>query len=117
MVRCIVECLSDTVEGEFCPSSSSSAAAADGCYYPPPAPGLALICNPAPAHRAGAAAFPRLLDAAGLTHVKIAVTSALLRCGMEEETEDVGLEIFAVTHRGTKLPRVDDVGDGWVDWI
>lgn len=78
---------------------------------------MAFICNPAPAHRVGASALPGLIDAAGLAYVKVSVTSPILRCGMEEETEDVALELFAVARKPQLLPRVDDVGEGWVNYV
>lgn len=80
--------------------------------------GVGLIVNPAPAHRAGAAALPGLLADAGFRVVKTRVTSALLRVGMEEETEDVTLEFFAVTWAGSGAvaPDISDAGDAWVDW-
>ena len=98
VVRCIIECLSSDSSAEL----TSGERDAPGSSTGP----LALICNPAPAHRAGAAALPGLLDAAGLFHVKVAVTSALLRCGMEEETADVALELFAVA-RAAEVGRGD----------
>ena len=80
--------------------------------------GVGLVVNPAPAHRAGAAALPGLLAGAGFRVVKTRVTSALLRVGMEEETEDVALEFFAVTWAGSGAvaPDISDAGDAWVDW-
>ena len=46
------------------------------------------------------------------------MTSALLRVGMEEETEDVALEFFAVTwaESGAVTPDISDAGDAWVEW-
>ena len=43
------------------------------------------------------------------------MTSALLRVGMEEETEDVALEFFAVTwaESGAVTPDISDAGDAW----
>ena len=58
-----------------------------------------------------------LLAGAGFRVVKTRVTSALLRVGMEEETEDVALEFFAVTWAGSaRSRRIFQTGDAWVDW-
>lgn len=80
--------------------------------------GVGLIVNPSPAHRAGADALPGLLAHAGFRVVKTKVTSALLRVGMEEETEDVALEFFAVTwaESGAVTPDISDAGDAWTEW-
>ena len=69
-------------------------------------------------YRAGADALPGLLAHAGFRVVKTKVTSALLRVGMEEETEDVALEFFAVTwaESGAVTPDISDAGDAWVEW-
>ena len=104
VVRCLAECLSRGNIGDGSGGDQRRA-------------GVALICNPAPAHRVGAVALPGLLSAAGLVHVKAAVTSPILRCGMEEETEDVALELYAVARLADDLPALDDVGDQWVDHV
>ena len=46
------------------------------------------------------------------------VTSALLRGGMEEETEDIVLQMFAVKKRGSEavLPDLRDAGDAWPEF-
>ena len=59
-----------------------------------------------------------MLAHAGFRVVKTKVTSALLRVGMEEETEDVALEFFAVTwaESGAVTPDISDAGDAWTEW-
>jgi hypothetical protein len=42
--------------------------------------------------------------------------SAILRVGIEEETEDVALDLFAISRDAEELPSLDDVGDGWVNY-
>jgi len=81
--------------------------------------GVALICNPAPEHRAGAAELPDALEANGLEWVRRRVASPMLRVGMEEETEDVALDVFAIRARGAavELPDVEDVGEAWVRYV
>ena len=67
-----------------------------------PERGVAVLCNPAPAHRAGAAEFLETLRRSSFEFSRVDVTSALLRVGMEEETEDITLQMFAVKKRGAR---------------
>ena len=81
--------------------------------------GVGLIVNPSPAPRRPARTrFPVCSRRAGFRVVKTKVTSALLRVGMEEETEDVALEFFAVTwaESGAVTPDISDAGDAWTEW-
>ena len=80
-----------------------------------PERGVAVLCNPAPAHRAGAAEFLESLRRSAFDFSTVDVTSPLLRVGMEEETEDVALQMFAVRKRGSEgvLPDLRDAGDAW----
>ena len=84
-----------------------------------PERGVAVLCNPAPAHRAGAAEFVATLrDSNAFEFCRVDVTSALLRVGMEEETEDIVLQMFAVKKRGSEavLPDLRDAGDAWPEF-
>jgi hypothetical protein len=81
--------------------------------------GVAVLCNPAPAHRAGAAEFVATLrNSNAFEFCRVDVTSALLRVGMEEETEDIVLQMFAVKKRGSEavLPDIRDAGDAWPEF-
>ena len=80
-----------------------------------PERGVAVLCNPAPAHRAGAAEFLESLRRSAFDFSTVDVTSPLLRVGMEEETEDIVLQMFAVKKResGGVLPDLRDAGDDW----
>jgi predicted nicotinamide N-methyase len=81
--------------------------------------GVAVLCNPAPAHRAGAAEFVATLrNSNAFEFCRVDVTSALLRVGMEEETEDIVLQMFAVKKRGSEavLPDLRDAGDAWPEF-
>ena len=83
-----------------------------------PERGVAVLCNPAPAHRAGAAEFLETLRRSAFEFSRVDVTSALLRVGMEEETEDITLQMFAVKKRGSQgvLPDLRDAGDAWPEF-
>ena len=84
-----------------------------------PERGVAVLCNPAPAHRAGAAEFLETLRLSSVFEFsRVDVTSALLRVGMEEETEDITLQMFAVKKRGSRgvLPDLRDAGDAWPEF-
>ena len=83
-----------------------------------PERGVAVLCNPAPAHRAGAAEFLETLRRSSFEFSRVDVTSALLRVGMEEETEDITLQMFAVKKRGSQgvLPDLRDAGDAWPEF-
>jgi len=83
-----------------------------------PERGVAVLCNPAPAHRAGAAEFLETLRRSAFEFSRVDVTSALLRVGMEEETEDITLQMFAVKKRGSRgvLPDLRDAGDAWPEF-
>jgi predicted nicotinamide N-methyase len=78
--------------------------------------GVGLIVNPAPEHRAGADRIPELLTAAGLVFERRVVASALLRAGLEEETEDVKLDVFAIARAEERVPRLEDVGERWFEF-
>ena len=78
---------------------------------------VAVIVNPAPAHRSGAADLPAALEKNGLSFVSARVTSAMLRVGVMEETEDVRLDMFLVRRREWGAPDasvMEDVTDEWV---
>ena len=84
-----------------------------------PERGVAVLCNPAPAHRAGAAEFVATLrNSNAFEFCTVDVTSALLRVGMEEETEDIVLQMFAVKKRESEavLPDIRDAGDAWPEF-
>ena len=83
--------------------------------------GIAVVINPAPEHRAGAAKLPILLENAGFEFSVTDVTSLLLRVGMEEETEDIKLQLFVVRLKGMGggegLPDTRDVTDAWHEFV
>ena len=77
---------------------------------------FAVIVNPAPAHRSGAGDLPSRLESAGMSFVKVSVTSAMLRVGVMEETEDVRLDMFLIRRKEWGEPDVaslEDVTDEW----
>ena len=76
----------------------------------------AVIVNPAPAHRSGAGDLPSRLESAGMSFAKVSVTSAMLRVGVMEETEDVRLDMFLIRRKEWGEPDVaslEDVTDEW----
>ena len=78
---------------------------------------VAVIVNPAPAHRSGAADLPSALESNGMAFASTRVTSAMLRVGVMEETEDVRLDMFLVRRREWGAPDasvMEDVTDEWV---
>ena len=77
---------------------------------------FAVIVNPAPAHRSGAGDLPSRLESAGMSFAKVSVTSAMLRVGVMEETEDVRLDMFLIRRKEWGEPDVaslEDVTDEW----
>ena len=78
---------------------------------------VAVIVNPSPEHRSGAADLPAELALCEMAHVSTRVTSAMLRVGVMEETEDVRLDMFLVRRREWGAPDasvMEDVTDEWV---
>ena len=68
--------------------------------------------------RGADAEFLETLRRSAFEFSRVDVTSALLRVGMEEETEDITLQMFAVKKRGSRgvLPDLRDAGDAWPEF-
>ena len=67
------------------------------------ADGLAIVVNPAPHSRGGAASFQKLLDErAWRVETHHGISDSILCVGIEEECEDVPLDFYVIRRRATK---------------
>lgn len=58
--------------------------------------GIALVVNPAPHSRGGAATFQSLLADGGWNVVKRSITNSIITVGIEDECEDVPLDFYVI---------------------
>lgn len=58
--------------------------------------GIALVVNPAPHSRGGAATFQSLLGDGGWNVVKRSITNSIITVGIEDECEDVPLDFYVI---------------------
>ena len=76
--------------------------------------GLAIVVNPAPHSRGGAASFQKLLDErAWRVETHHGISNSILCVGIEEECEDVPLDFYVIRRRETidlDLPPMQNLG-------